>query len=259
MNLQALANNPAEGKVVTLHYPDNTEESFDLPEMLQAVLAQQGFGTESANGWLHHAPSGYALLVQVLYVDLKSGEGVRCGTTIQIHHPTLFPEGIFEYQHSVGETLAEALNEGFRLWLASDWSVLLDAVAEEQGECMRLEMTFDHTQPPLKRRISLGNVLHYCEYTPEVSAQSDDETHDFCPCCLLTSCLETFKPLLQDQQNYAIRLFASRDGMGETDADCRVNGEDWEEGVEGIKAYATTWADAGLEFRKQYVVVRNIE
>ena len=253
MNLQALANNPAEGKVVTLHYPDNTEESFDLPEMLQAVLAQQGFGTESANGWLHHAPSGYALLVQVLYVDLKSEDDVHCATTIQIHHPTLLPEGIFEYQYAVGKTPAEALNEGFRLWLASDWLVLLDAVAEEQGEYMRLEMTFDHTQPPLKRRISLGNVVYYYEYEPEVSDEAN-----LCH-CLFTHCLETFKSLLQDKRNYAIRLFASRDGMGQTNADCRVNGEAWAEGVEGIKAYAATWADAGFEFRKQYVVVRNIE
>ena len=118
---------------------------------------------------------------------------------------------------------------------------------------MRLEMTFDHTQPPLKRRISLGNVVYYYEYEPEVSDEAN-----LCH-CLFTHCLETFKSLLQDQQNYAIRLFASRDGMGETDADCRVNGEAWAEGVEGIKAYAATWADAGLEFRKQYVVVRNIE
>ena len=184
---------------------------------------------------------------------------VRTGTTIQIHHPVLFPDGIFEYQHSVGATLDEALNEGFRLWLESDWYVLLDVATDKASDYMRLEMTFDDVEPAFKRRISFGNVLHYYEYPPAVSAETEHEDeHDFCPCCLLTHSLEAFQPLLQSQQNYAIRLFASRDDSGKVDADCRVNGEDWDAGLAGLKAYAEQWPDAGFEFRKQYVVVRNV-
>ena len=37
-------------------------------------------------------------------------------------------------------------------------------------------------------------------------------------------------------------------------ADCRVNGDDFEPGAIALRAYATTWPDAGYEFRKQYVI-----
>ena len=42
-------------------------------------------------------------------------------------------------------------------------------------------------------------------------------------------------------------------------ADCRVNGEDWEKGMQALREYARTWPAAGYEFRKQYVVLQSIQ
>jgi hypothetical protein len=42
--------------------------------------------------------------------------GVRTVTTIQVNHPQLVPEGVFEYQHSTGDSTAESILKGFEEW-----------------------------------------------------------------------------------------------------------------------------------------------
>ena len=49
-----------------------------------------------------------------------------------------------------------------------------------------------------------------------------------------------------------------RDGKGKAQADCRVNGSDWEKGAEALRHYVATWPEAGFEMRKQYVVLHTI-
>jgi hypothetical protein len=39
-------------------------------------------------------------------------------------------------------------------------------------------------------------------------------------------------------------------------ADCRVNGEPFEEGKQALRRYVETWPDAGFEWRKQYVILQ---
>jgi len=51
-------------------------------------------------------------------------------------------------------------------------------------------------------------------------------------------------------------LLATREKDGSTQADCRINGAEWETGKEALRAYAETWPHAGFEMRKQYVVLQ---
>ena len=46
-------------------------------------------------------------------------------------------------------------------------------------------------------------------------------------------------------------------GLLRVDADCRVNGEDWDGALESLKNYAATWQGDGMMFRKQYIIIRN--
>jgi hypothetical protein len=87
----------------------------------------------------------------------------------------------------------------------------------------------------------------------------DPEGHPFCPCCLLTNSFEAFRSLIEDDGFYGLRLFAARGGDDKPMADCRVNGDDWEEGAQALRAYANLWRPAGIEFRKQYVVLQSVE
>jgi hypothetical protein len=54
-----------------------------------------------------------------------------------------------------------------------------------------------------------------------------------------------------------VRLFAMRGADGAAEADCRLNGEDWEAGKAALIKYVESWPDLGVEFRKQYVIIQD--
>lgn len=49
-----------------------------------------------------------------------------------------------------------------------------------------------------------------------------------------------------------------RDADGTPQADCRVNGENWEPGAQALREYARTWPEAGFEFRNQSVIWQTV-
>lgn len=251
LNHEPLAGNPGAGAQFSLNYQDGRREDYDLPARLAAVLAAAGYETERVGDWLLHRPSGYELLVQIANLELD--ERVQSTTTLQIHHPTLFPAGIFEYQHSFGADVAESLDYGFQLWLDSDWRLLL-AASGDGAEVSHMELTFPDGH---RRRVHFGGCQYWQEQPRE---NSDDEEHPpGCPCCLFNSSLEAFRPLLEGAGNYALRLFVARNPDGSVAADCRVNGEDYPAALESLQAFGAGWPGAGAEFRKQYVLIVGAE
>ena len=74
----------------------------------------------------------------------------------------------------------------------------------------------------------------------------------------MTQSLEAFQELLELDIYLGLRFFASRDTDGNVEADCRVNGQNWEKGSLALRQYATTWPAAGFEYRKQYVVIQSM-
>ncbi len=72
--------------------------------------------------------SGFILLPQLVHLQPLDKGGVRITTTIQTHHPTLEPDGVFEYQHSTGNSVQDSARKGFDLWAQTDLVALLDAL-----------------------------------------------------------------------------------------------------------------------------------
>lgn len=259
MNLEKLDNNPAHDGTITLTWQteagETGEDVIELPKLLQQTLAEQDWATEIIDEkWVYQPDTGYYFLPLLWNFELEDGL-FKSASTIQIHHPELFPNGIFEYQYSFGgrETLDEALLSGFDTWLKTDWETLLDAALPHEARHLHLKMQFDDKQ--LNRLVLLGSVGFYPP--KDETCHTDDEHGEFCECCLFTQSLEAFKPLLESPECYAIRVFVSRDDEGEVTADCRVNGEDWNNAVDALKNYAKTWTNDGISFRKQYIIIRN--
>lgn len=246
-----LAANPGQGVLLTLNYTNGSQEELDLPELLSAVLAAAGYPVERDGNWLRHRPSGYELLAQMVEITLD--ERVQSTTTIQLHHPRLFPAGIFEYQHSFGDDVRESFNYGFQLWLDSDWRLLLAAAGDTGEEVSTMELSF----PDGRRRwIYFGDVQYWQEQP--APARADEEHPLGCPCCLFTSSQDAFLPLLEGHDSYGLRLFATRNPDGSVAADCRVNGEDYPAALESLRAFAAGWPGRGAEFRKQYLVIADL-
>lgn len=241
-------------------------EEFNAVTLAASVLEQRGYAVRSEKTWLVHPDSGFILLPQLAEFHPLQDGGVRTVTTMQANHPRLVPDGLFEYQHSTGDSAGDSIRHGFDQWAQTDFPVLLDATRPKPETCMMLKMAFPAKdgQPARVRRALLGPVMHLTSAPPAARQENACETgadagdaHPFCPCCLLTRSFDAFREFIEGDEFYGLRLYAARmDGTAQ--ADCRVNGVDWEKGAQALRAYVGTWPEAGFEFRKQYVVLQSV-
>jgi hypothetical protein len=236
--------------------------AFDLVQLTAEVLRAGGHEVVAHETWLELRPSGFVLLP--LLVDLQLREnGVSSLTTMDVRHATLIPDGLFEYQHSTGDTVVDSLRKGIEDWSRIDLPVLLDALRPKPQTCSMWEMTFPAQDgaPARLRRAVLGSVSYYAAKPPvpaptaAASGEACETEHSFCTCCLLTRNFEAFRAQLEGNETLGIRLYAMRGQDGQPGADCRINGEDYEPGIASLRAYVATWPQAGFEFRKQYVLL----
>jgi len=256
-----------DGKVAFARDAMSWTEEFNTVTLAASALKQQGYAVRAEKTWLVHPDSGFILLPQLVELQPLPDGGVRTVTTIQTNHRRVAPEGLFEYQHSTGDNAANSIRSGFDQWAQVDFPPLLDALRAKPETCTMLEMAFPASEgnPGRTRRAILGPVMHFTA-APPASAQENTcasgaetgETHPFCPCCLLTRSIQAFQELIQGDGFYGLRLFAARGDDGIAQADCRVNGDDWEKGAQALRDYVRTWPEAGFEFRKQYVVLHTV-
>jgi hypothetical protein len=270
-----LPSNPgtsASGEVAFTNGQRSWTEHYNVITLMASVLRDLGHLTESEESWLVHTDSGFVLLPRLVKFGPLERGGVQTTTTIQTHHPALVPDGVFEYQHATGDNVEASIRKGLDQWAQTGFVALLDALQPTPAKCTTLRMTFPEKDGKLAytRRAVLGPVFHWVEhaeiYEQKSAAGSGEdvergqgERHDFCPCCLLTRSFETFVELVEDRGFYGLLLFAARDVKGVPQADCRVNGNDWDAGAEALRKYVTTWPEAGYEIRKQFVVLHTLE
>lgn len=252
-----LQDNPGQGAAVRAafsHAGPTWEEEVDLVDSLAVVMRAQGLRARRHANCVE-LDSGIVLQPQIVSFEPHENGGVKTATTIQASHRLLIPAGLFEYQHAIGDNLRSAIAQGFEGWAQMDLVVLTEALREQPKNCTSLEMSYPEkgSRGPLKRRVVLGPASHVAKKTA-----ADGEEHPFCPCCLFTNSMDAFREYLESEAFFGIRLFAMRDQNGVAEADCRVNGRDWEAGAEALIKYAQGWPDRGFEFRKQYVAIRSI-
>ncbi len=230
-------------------------ETVNVVELLQRVLADNGLAFERHDTWIELPELGFAVVPQIAGVEALPDGGMHTVTTIQVNHPTLTPEGVFEYQHACGDTVAESMARGFAQWFQGDLVVFQEALLPMPQVCMTMEMSFPEKEgkPACCRRAVLGPVMHL-----RASPAAGSEEHPFCQCCFVTNTFEAYRGLIEGDGFYAIRFFASRGEDGTPEADCRVNGDDWPAGVEALRNYVRTWPGSGFEFRKQTVLLQTI-
>lgn len=230
------------------------EAGPSLLETLARVLNAQGHAARLQAECVE-LDNGLMLRTELLETQ-PAGSGVRTSTYTRVSHPRLGPHPVCEYQHSWADSPAEALAEGFRLWVLLDLPVLSDAIRDKpaDGTCMEMSFPEKDGRPGRHRRVILGPCGHYRNASdPAVSC----EDHPFCPCCFFTRSFEAFRTELESEGTYGIRFFAARNSDGSFEADCRVNATDNEAGRQALLRYASTWPERGFEYRKQYVFLQD--
>jgi Family of unknown function (DUF6348) len=226
------------------------EENVDLVAILHAVLKDLGIESTKRKSWLE-LPSGFTLYPQFWSFQPNEHGRVQTASTVQVAHPKLVPEGLFEYQHSTGDDLQASFGAGFKSWAELDLATLRDALEAKPKDSMVL--SFPNDAQLAGRRVVLGPFIHYVK-----QAAPENTDHDFCPCCLFTHSHPAFESLLRSDGFAGIRLYAARGTDGIVQADCRVNGDDYAPGRDALLKYAAEWPERGFEFRKQYVVLQTV-
>lgn len=230
-------------------------EDSSLTRILDTILRQEGFDAALSNNSVVLS-SGIRLRCELLEAVSFSDDRFRTSTRITAFHETHFPAGLPEFQHSIGATAEHSIAAGFSAWAKMDLITLQDSIRKTPRDCtvMEIEIPPEIDAPSKRRQIILGPVGHLASHSLPAG-----EEHPFCPCCLMTQSFDAFGELLESRYFVGLRLFASRDADGKLAADCRVNGEEFPEGVAHLIKYAQSWPERGFEFRKQYVVIRSVE
>ena len=68
---------------------------------------------------------------------------------------------------------------------------------------------------------------------------------------------DAYQSVIASSGFHALRLYAARDPHGRPIADCRLNGEEYPAGKKALIEYVRTWKAAGVESRKQYVLIQD--
>ena len=226
-----------------------------MAALLADLLGRLGYTAERREETL--LCGGVTLSPQFISVDPIHPKGARTGSVIAYSHPRFGTLSPFEYQYASGEDITAAFTHGFESWADLDWRTILDALGTEPVHSQLMLKTFPGIAPDsgaLHRRIVLGPISH--AVTESVSHAGPD--HDFCPCCLITQSFDAFSSLFETDAFYGIRLFAAREADGTVQADCRINGEDFDVGRNALRQYALTWPSRGFEYRKQYVIMQSM-
>lgn len=230
------------------------DEQVDLIELAGNALREEGQQVVCHNDWIELRESGMILRPRLRAFQPMHPQGAQTTTTIALSHPRFGEKGIYEYQHSTGQSTADALGKGFQQWCKVDLAVLLDALQGKPKACMVMQADFpaEGRRAARTRRGVMGPVAHLRQ-RPEPQG----EEHPFCACCFFTRTMPAFKRFFEDDGFYALRFFGMRDQDGQVHADCRVNGDEFEDGKDAIRQYVQSWPDFGFEFRKQYVVFQD--
>ncbi|MBK8093271.1 MAG: hypothetical protein IPK32_15100 [Verrucomicrobiaceae bacterium] len=250
----------AHGPVVTISFSSarrSWNEAFDLRDMLLSTLVEKGFAAEkSPDGDVMF--SGYVFRPELSsFQPLDDGEGSRSCTIISFDHSGLGCHRCFEWQHSIGETLEEACRVGFEKWCKTDLVALLDATRNRAEDCTCMEMAFPNRSPGKRCVFSPVEIVANPASDLDLINSSDPDSHSFCPCCLTTACMKELKPYIEGTGFTGVRYFVMRDNEGNLNADCRVNGLEFDPGKAALIRYAESWPGTGFQYRKQYVVVHD--
>jgi hypothetical protein len=247
--------NPGKGTGIRASFSSaqrSWEDEADALVCLARVLRARRLAFEQHEARLD-LPDGLTLRPQFVRLQPRDDESVSTVSTIEVNHPQLCPQGTFEYQHAIGRSISDSLELGFTGWADTDLPVFIDALRDELKDCTAVVTSQERW--PRKRQIIFGPPVRAMRRPTQEEAPA---AHDFCPCCLFTNCFDAFVQFLEGNSFCGVRLFASRDDEGATSADCRIDGVDWPAGAEALRKYAATWPGQGLEYRKQYVLIRNL-
>lgn len=111
----------------------------DASTILTDVLEARGVLTARDGDTIVLPALGLRLGV-VAHEAVHEARGIKTVSTIVASH-SRFPDGLLEYQHSLGESASEALRLGFEAWAGSDFEVIKAVASNDRTGLMHMDLT----------------------------------------------------------------------------------------------------------------------
>ena len=246
--------NPGKETEFSFDYIDYKNELdtiwVELIGLTEAILKDEGL---PGHGYEPSEQEDCVLLNENIAIIVLLVENVKTDETnfkttisIEVKHREKELNNIFEVHQEQGDDPEASAIEGIEKWVRNDLGVILDALNHTNQFTAHLRLDSDTREP---RAIVTGPILHKAEKPPI----KDEEP--FTERSFTMNLLKPLKPLLDEHTFYALRFFVAKNREGEVEANCRLNGADFEEGRKALLEYAKTWPSRGFELRRQFVVI----
>src|SRR5580765_7447114 len=138
---------------------DETSASADLTatQTLATALKNEGIEIQQIGSDIVLL-RGIKLTAKFIESVRGNAENIRTSTFIVASHDHYFPDGLVEFQHSVGLSFEQDLLAGFKSWAQMDLVTLEDSVRSKPEHCTVMEMQFPEKNgsPQLTRQVILG-------------------------------------------------------------------------------------------------------
>lgn len=173
---------------------------------------------------------------------------------IKTRHEGLFPDGIFEFAYGGGTDMESAIIDAAYRWIQSDFNTIHDLL------CTAKEHNHDGNKADVVSMTPQGEVLGWeIVFGPLISTTIEGVKQKISQDEIFWRLFDVItEDLLGEKGIYPIKFFAIQNEKNEIDADCRLNGQDWQKGREALLEYIREWNLKDIfHWRKQYVIVVN--
>lgn len=221
-----------------------------ITEYFQKHLSLLHFPFTHKHDGLHHSGLGLTL-------KFSTQASTDQTILIQVHglHPK-FTEGDFvEFAFGLGKDVEEATDRAASHWVNNEFVVLHAYLCGNDPGVKVMETVSQTGSDQHGWDILLGPVQCMNDSTVAGAPELNEENLFDMYACLRNS----MAAYLWQEQFLYVKCFALKSSNGNIEVDCRLNGVEWPEGKEDIRAFANTWEfPGGFHSRKQFFIMHPV-
>lgn len=163
---------------------------------------------------------------------------------INTAHPTHFPDGIMESIAGIGETVQDRIASVVENYITSTFKPIAESLTDTHSP------EYDFTSDEVLWHPALSDLRVQGSFNRELSG---DELY-----LLLAPKLESM--LSRDQKFHWLKMYISKQQSGEIIGDCLLDNEPWDEGLDILADYISTFpVESTFIGIKQFVVFRRCD
>ncbi|ALU26730.1 MULTISPECIES: DUF6348 family protein [Myroides] len=163
---------------------------------------------------------------------------------INTAHPTHFPDGIMESIAGIGETVQDRIASVVENYITSTFKPIAESLTDTHSP------EYDFISDEVLWHPALSDLRVQGSFNRELSG---DELY-----LLLVSKLESM--LSRDQKFHWLKMYISKQQSGEIIGDCLLDNEPWDEGLDILADYISTFpVESTFIGIKQFVVFRRCD